>query len=591
MLRKGKLSGLRTALGRRVRHLGGATQSDVNRLQAQLHTHQAQLHTHQAQLETQVPRLDWLAERVDALEKRERWHTREVEDLKNRAAIEAVSRFIRHAPVLERPLVSVVVPTLARPERLERAIASVRAQRYQNWELLVVEDGGDQSSRAVVDAIADQRISWSRIARGGAAAARNHALRSAHGELVAYLDDDNLMDPDWLHAVVWAFEQRPELDVVYGAWVVDDHLRLDQTAAGALPSMFFRPWDRELLHSGNLADVSAISHRRTLPGAWFDERLQMLEDWDLLVRLTEAKDALALPVIACYYTTDAPNRNSSGPTVAHERAIVSERARGGGKLSRTPLPQTQAIVYRDLGQPALGRLGNQLWQIAGTLGIAAAFGKQACFPEWPYRRHFSIPDQHFVKPPLYCEDAAHFVPHIGREHRPYLQDPTLWREIEPTIRAYFAPSASARADLEARFGAFLRLPAKTAVHIRRGDYLPQPEYFPVQPEAYLRAALARVPGTNVVIFSDDIPWCRANLSWAEPAMLMTDNTDYEDLLLMARCEHHIIANSSFSWWGAFLSDNPSPMFPTHWWGPRFDELFPGADPTPMFLEGWIRIDA
>lgn len=273
-----------------------------------------------------TPRLDWLGLRTDALEERETRQTRVVEDMKNLIGIEAVSRWIRHVTLRSNPLVSVVLPTRKRPKELERAIQSVIAQRYENWELLVVDDGGSVDSRSVVEAAGDARISWSEIPTSGVAAARNTALRQAKGELIAYIDDDNMMDSGWLFAVVWAFEQRPEVDVLYGAFVIDDMLRVTGEQSGAMPWAFLHPWDREVLRDHNLADMSAIAHRAGAPGAWFDEQLRELNDWDLLVRLTADKDPLVLPAVSCYYTTDASDRLTNGPTHDRDRATVSARA-------------------------------------------------------------------------------------------------------------------------------------------------------------------------------------------------------------------------------------------------------------------------
>ncbi len=80
------------------------------------------------------------------------------------------------------------------------------------------------------------------------------------------------------------------------------------------------------LRSDNPADMSAIAHRAGLPEAGFSESLWELVDSDFLVRLTAEKDPLVLPAVACYYTTDAPDRLSAGPTLDHDRAIVMARA-------------------------------------------------------------------------------------------------------------------------------------------------------------------------------------------------------------------------------------------------------------------------
>ncbi len=148
-------------------------------------------------------RLDWLDKRTISLERVREIHTRNIEELKDLAGIEALSRWIRHAPLRSRPPISVVLPTHKRPQLLAQAIRSVVDQRYDNWELLVVADGNPDEPREVVRAADDRRIRFFELSRTGPGAARNKALEVARGELIAYLDDDNYMDSEWLYAVAW----------------------------------------------------------------------------------------------------------------------------------------------------------------------------------------------------------------------------------------------------------------------------------------------------------------------------------------------------------------------------------------------------
>jgi hypothetical protein len=157
-------------------------------------------------------------------------------------------------------------------------------------------------------------------------AARNRGLAAARGSLITYADDDNLMHPLWLKAVVWAFSQRPDVDVLYGGFIIDDVLRVNQKDAGALPSYHLHPFDREHLARGNLCDIGGVAHRSGLAEACFDESLREMGDWDLLVRLTRDKDPLVVPAIACFYSTSAPNRLSGGPTYEADAARVRTRA-------------------------------------------------------------------------------------------------------------------------------------------------------------------------------------------------------------------------------------------------------------------------
>jgi Glycosyl transferase family 2 len=274
-------------------------------------------------------RIDELSGRVAALEHAQGIAGPEVSQLKDLAAIQALGRWIRHVELDSDTLVSVILPTCDRPLHLTRAVRSVLAQRYEHFELLVVQDGESPDTDAAIAAADDPRIRHLRIAKAGVCAARNAALSAASGEIIAYLDDDNVMDPDWLYAVVWAFEQRPATDVLYGAFAIDDVLRLSGAESGALPRIFLHTWSREALRRDNLADMGAIAHRAGLPGAWFDEGLREMGDWDLLLRLTADSEPLVLPAVACYYTTDAPARLTGGPTNAADRATVLARAAGG----------------------------------------------------------------------------------------------------------------------------------------------------------------------------------------------------------------------------------------------------------------------
>jgi hypothetical protein len=241
--------------------------------------------------------------------------------------VRAVMNWIEHATLHAAPLVSVVLPTRDRRNLLARAIESVQSQTYRNWELLVVDDGSTDGTAEFLGGLAGERLRSFRHHGVGVCAARNLALAHARGQLIAYLDDDNIMHPGWLKAVMWAFEQRPEASVLYGAFVVDDAQRIDRKGKGDLPRLYFWPYDHKAVAHSNIADMGCIAHRAGLPEARFDESLREMGDWDLLLRLTRTAPPLELPAIACFYTTDAPNRLSHGPTYAADAAAVRAKNR------------------------------------------------------------------------------------------------------------------------------------------------------------------------------------------------------------------------------------------------------------------------
>jgi hypothetical protein len=214
-----------------------------------------------------------------------------------------------------------------------------------------------------------------------------------------------------------------------------------------------------------------------------------------------------------------------------------------------------------------GRLGNQLFQIAGTYALASDLGVGVLLrKDWPYRPYFSVPDDWFAGrvAVLRCRKSMDHATQIPPEWREYLQDLALWGRRADDIRLLLQPSPYALERAEARHTDLLALPSKTAVHVRRGDYLrsdmPQA---PCPVRYYEEAAelvLASDPDTQILVFSDDMEWCRRELP-VRDAIYVEGNPDWLDLTLMTRCEHHICANSTFSWWGAFLSGDPNPIVP------------------------------
>ena len=164
----------------------------------------------------------------------------------------------------------------------------MRTQEYGNWQLIVVDDGSSDGTPEFLDQIAseDGRVIALRQLPEGVGAARNKGLAAATGDVVCYLDDDNLMGSLWLKSVAWAFDRDPELELLYGARITDVE-RGQGSSSADLPFLHFEPFDRALLALGNFIDLGVIAHRRSLPEAKFDESLQALGDWDLLLRLTE----------------------------------------------------------------------------------------------------------------------------------------------------------------------------------------------------------------------------------------------------------------------------------------------------------------
>jgi hypothetical protein len=175
----------------------------------------------------------------------------------------------------------------------------------------------------------------------------------------------------------------------------------------------------------------------------------------------------------------------------------------------------------------------------------------------------------------------------------YFQSEKYFLPAKNMIRKDFTFKGSVVTHV-AEFVSQLNNTSSVSIHVRRGDFSKNPEisefHGTLEKEYYLAAInLVRSKIENPVFyfFSDDIDWVKENLSIPNASYLSGSITKnhFEDLYLMSQCKHNIIANSSFSWWGAWLNENPGKLVigPKKWFnqGPK--------DTQDLLPEKWIKI--
>jgi len=200
-----------------------------------------------------------------------------------------------HAALLrDRPLVSIILPTRDRATLLPTAVQSIKAQTYDHWELLIVDDGSSDATPAVIAGfLGDPRIRTLRMAGNGVAAARNAAMAEAKGQFFAYLDSDNSWRPEFLEIALSYLLER-NLDLVYSALETNDGWRTRYVGAA---------FDYTALSRRNFIDINVALHRRNLYDmrGGCDEDLKRMSDWDVILRYAKESRVAYAPFIGCVY--------------------------------------------------------------------------------------------------------------------------------------------------------------------------------------------------------------------------------------------------------------------------------------------------
>lgn len=207
------------------------------------------------------------------------------------------------------PVVSVVLGTRNQGRWLRETIASVRAQSFADWELLVADDGSTDDTPAVVAASADARIHWLPGRHAERAAARNRGLAAAKGRYVAFLDGDDCWHPDKLARQVAALDAAPDASMCYtiARFVDADGRPLPHRKPDVPPTGNVFP----RLVRGNVVILASVLARRdhvTETGG-FDESLPVFgaEDWDLWLRLSRRAPVVAVAEELTLYRRHAAN--------------------------------------------------------------------------------------------------------------------------------------------------------------------------------------------------------------------------------------------------------------------------------------------
>lgn len=203
------------------------------------------------------------------------------------------------------PEVSVIVPTFNRPNMLSNAIQSILNQTFQNFEVIIVNDAGEDVA-SVVGSFNDERLRYVSHSRNkGLAATRNTGIRNAKGKYIAYLDDDDVFLPNHLETIVNFFEKDKRFKVAY-----TDALRLHQSKVNNNYVTIKQdvPYSQDFnsieILFGNYIPVLCIMHYKEILDeiGMFDETLTTHEDWDLWIRISRKYSFYHIRQVTCEFS-------------------------------------------------------------------------------------------------------------------------------------------------------------------------------------------------------------------------------------------------------------------------------------------------
>ena len=226
-----------------------------------------------------------------------------------------------------------------------------------------------------------------------------------------------------------------------------------------------------------------------------------------------------------------------------------------------------------------GGLGNQMFQYAAGLGAAKKLRCELLINNSFYKEHKQRQYELGVFPisaPTFDNVTSELIEEKHFEYQEitkngmmvgYWQSEKYFDNVAEQVRAEFKLPKHTIAD------------DMVAVSVRRGDYLHLPDVF-CSLDDYYTEAMEIFPDSTFVVFSDDPDWVEENLKWAD--IVVKDNPAIVDLALLSCFKNHIIANSSFSWWGAWLANGDTVVAPRNWFSCDYNT-------KDLIPDRWIRI--
>ena len=521
----------------------------------------------------------------------------------------------------------IVIPSYNNEQWVETNIESIVEQTYNNYEVLYIDDASTDNTNKLVTKITANNSKFkiktnkNNMKRGYNIAPNNICDFFSNGEeILVFIDgDDWLPYPDILERLN-DFYNENKCWMTYGKMVVwhgEDELTWPNPQNSEYPNT---------IHDNNeyRKDLWRASHLRTFKWHLYNK----IKDIDLKYSKTneyyfQAQDlATSFPCLEMCpkskigvvdFLSYVFNESKTNKSRAIERV---QKAGGTVENGITDLELEIRLVkdkYNVVQEPNFvtsnlaGGLGNLLFEIANAYSFGLRYNLKCKFDF-----NHSLPNQgtkvdnyydnilkkvqfnNFDKSNFKIIDQKRFeydkYSYTGGDicFNGHFHSYKYFEEYESEIKNLFECPIETKEYILKKYGKLLD--KRTAsIHIRRGDYVQffSKDYI-ILDKAYYERALDTLSNQfeTVFVFSDDIEWCKESFDGGN-FVFIENEKDYIDLYLMSMCDHNIISNSSFSWWGAWLNQNKEKIViaPKQWFGPNKDN----RNLDDLLINNWVLI--
>lgn len=496
------------------------------------------------------------------------------------------------------PKLKVIITSYNNEDWTETNIDCILNQTYNNYEVLFVDDASTDTTFEIVEHLVGSNKKFKLIKN-----TENKTKAYAFSEyLPSFVKDDDVIlfvdGDDWIshHDI---FDRVAQYYVENKSWVAYSKFihypSLTETQVHGNPHP-------DTVNSFNLYRKYPFiaSHLKTMKGFIFKninkedfkyegEYIRFADDVALMAAALEMSPTEKIGVmnfVAYVYNESPSNKERSINDMTHGR-LGEEHVRSIKPYSVIKDNSTKYVSPR-----MLGRLGNQMFEIATahsfaldnkcsmvvseTNGVFVSRTGEVSSPkkyEDNVFRKIQFTDT-LSNMDVWKEQLFEYAPISYKfDNNLYLegqfQSEKYFKHNRNSILELFSPTDEIKSYILHKYGTQFK--NSVSMHVRRGDYINSQEHHPLCEISYYETALSYVDSKtsidNILLFTDDIVWAKENFTDSR-IVFVEDEKDYIDMYMMSLCNHNIIANSSFSWWGAWLNTNENKIItaPKSWFG-------------------------